>query len=299
MSINTPREYICVFLDVSKFFFLPGKTEIFISFGVFYSKRRRMNEALKCYESALEHVIKVYEEPVEDRASILHNLGFISNQQNQKTKSLRNTIQKAKEVMYKIQRPDLIIDKTLETIRFVGTNFYFLGQFDEAYQCLKDALEMKNKIYGENGNADEGERIFTFLGMTAQGLGKFTEAKKYLTKAVKIGKEKISSTKNTCSPLVPFLVENLVCLGEICEGLNEPVEELKHLEEARKIVKNAGFMDWPSFGVLITLIKKYAVMGSIEKCLMCYIEAGGMAKNLPKVDCLPLEMLEMLKLMNI
>ena len=106
----------------------------------------------------------------------------------------------------------------------------------------------------------------------------------------------MSSTNSSCRRSV---VVNLYRLSWICEVLGEQDEALKHLEEAREIANDAGFKHWIVVDVLVSLIKKYAERECMIKSMVCYVEAGEMAKSLPKHDSLPPSVVEMLKLMKI
>ena len=138
------------------------------------------------------------------------------------------------------------------------------------------------------------EAVLTILARTLKKMRSYMEAKKNYTKAIRIAKKNPLTKSNCCN-----VIGNLYDLASTYSILRQQNETLKHLEEARKIVKDTGFKDWMVVCVLVQLIKKYAKMDSILKSIICYKEARGIAKNLPKEQSLPHLVLDMLKLMKI
>ena len=261
---------------------------------------------MKNLETALEQARSFYhEKPHVILAEILSSLGKVLDNSGKYQESL-TYFEEAKKVMDQILGPDHAHPLTSSILDDMGTIYLTLKDFFKALQCYKDAFNMNSVLYGERGENGEngscGNMIGVCLGVafTAELLGIFSLAKEFYTKAVKI-KRQFVFAKNTCSS-VNYVLDFVHCLyrlGAACEVLGERDEALKHLEEARKIAKDAPFKDWVVVDVFVQLIKKYAKMGSINKSIMCYLEAGEMAKSLPKDDSLTPSTLDMLKLMKI
>ena len=287
-------------------FLLPGKIDVVTNLGIFYDQIRQTDKAVKNLETALEQARSFYhEKPHVILAEILHSLGKVLDNTGKSQESL-TYFEEAKKVMDQILGPDHAHPVTSSILYYMGTSYLMLNDLFKALQCFKDAFNMNSVLYGERGeNGENGscgnmEGVCLNLAFTAELLGIFSLAREYYTKAVNI-KRRYAFAKNTCSS-VNYAFDVVYCLyrlGAACEVLGERDEALKHLEEARKISKDAPFKDWVVVNVFVQLIKKYAKMGSIIKSIMCYLEAGEMAKSLPKDDSLPPSTLDMLKLMKI
>ena len=278
-------------------FLLPGKIRVLKALGTFFSKRRQTNEAVKNLESALEEAKTVYhEKPHIIMAQIRNDLGLALMDENLE-KSLLH-FQKAKQIMDQIigsNHAHSLYITSLVILYNIGSNYLHRGDLAKAFQYFKDALNMSSIIYGENIINETMGGLCSNFACTAEKMGKFSLAKEYYTKAIKINRKR-SLTKTSCNC---YVVANLHRLSWTCEALGEQDDALKHLEEAREIAKDAGFKHWIVVDILVSLIKKYAEMGCMIKSIMCYVEAGEIAKSLPKDDSLALSILEMLQLMKI
>jgi tetratricopeptide (TPR) repeat protein len=288
--------------------------------GTFFSERRRTIEAVENLESALEQAKSVYRgKPDITHAAILYELGLTLVKDTQP--NLENSLlcfHEAKKVMDQILGPNGAHHTTVLILNGMGINYFHRREFAEALQCFQDAYNMNCEIYdGKNSindtmgepcsNTRATEEMGNFISniaKTAQGMGNFSLAKEYYTKAVKIYRT------NRC---LAGVVTNLHFLSRICEALGEQDEALKLLEEANEIAKDAGFNGWTVVDILVSLMKKYAEVGCMDKSIRCYIEAGHIAaphlaaghlataehrsKCLPEDDTLSPSTLEMLKLM--
>ena len=188
--------------------------------------------------------------------------------------------QQRKEVMDQILGPNHAHPITLSFLGEMGAIHFKLNDLPKALQCFEDAYNMNANIYGENGN--KMESICSYLAGIAEEMGILRLVKKYYSKAFKtcLTKNKRPGVYHTDYTLQ--LLKFLYRLSVVCTGLGEHNEALKNLEEVRKMANDAGVKHWIVVEVLVQLIRKYAQMGYIIKCIVCYVEAGEIAKSLPK-----------------
>lgn len=262
-----------------------------------YYEIRETEKAVKNLESAIQQARTLYHgKPHVIIAEILR----IQARGLTKAGKLMESIsyyQEGKEVMDQILGPNHAHPITLSFLGEMGENYFKLNDLPKALQCFKDAYNMNANLYGENGS--KMESICSYLAGIAEGMGILSLAKEYYSKAFKI-----CLTKNTRpgvhhTDYTLHLPKILYRLSVVCTALGEHNEALKNLEEARKMANDAGFKHWIVVEVLVELIRKYAQMGYILKSIVCYVEAGEIAKSLPKDTGLTPGTLYMLKLMNI
>ncbi|CAB3992245.1 tetratricopeptide repeat 28-like [Paramuricea clavata] len=276
----------------------PGKIHVLVELGKFFYKKHETSiKAVEILESALEQARTLYppEKPKIIIAVVLVHLGIALFYAKKLWESLPY-FQKAKKTMDRILGPDHLHSHTSTILYNMGRNYHELRDVPKAHQCYEDALNIISEIYGENSILAATCSMAAACLHRAYAeyeLGNSDLAKDYCTKAVNIYK-KISLTKNSCRSDV---VVCLYRLSSFCEALGK-LEALKHLEEAGKIAKDAGFKECV-VDILVSLIRKYAEMGCIIKSMMCYVEAGEIAKSLPAHEPLSPSTLEMLKLMKI
>lgn len=277
--------------------------------GQFFAERCQTKKAVENLKTALKLARAVYlKNPHTFLAKILNDLGaIIGNLLNAESvkyfppERLEESLlyfQEAKEIMDQILGPGHAHPDTSNILNNMGAIYLELNDLSKALQCFTDAFNINSVIYGEDSICGNMTAIRSNVAYTLEKMGIYSEAKEYYIKAVKIAR-KMSLNKNTCS----VVLVNLYRLGLVCEELGEGDEALKHLEEARKIAKETGCKEWCKEWVMVCvlaqLMKKYAMMGSIIKSIMCYLEAGEMAKSLPTDDSLPQLIMDVLKLMKI
>ncbi|XP_028410641.1 uncharacterized protein LOC114533329 [Dendronephthya gigantea] len=287
----------------------PGKMMVLGDLGQFFAERCQTNKAVENLEAALKLARAVYRKnPQVFLAKILNDLGtIIGNLLN--AESVKNFpperlgqsllyFQEAKEIMDEILGPGHAHPYTSNTLNNMGAIYLELDDLSKALQCFKDAFNINSVIYVEDSICGNMTSIRSNIAYTLEKMGFYNEAKDYYIKAVKIAR-KMSLNKKTCS----IVLVNLYRISLICEEFGERDEELKHLEEARKISKETRCKEWCKEWVmvciLVQLMRKYAMMGSIVKSIVYYLEAREMAKSLPTEDFLPQLIMDVLKLMEI
>jgi tetratricopeptide (TPR) repeat protein len=246
--------------------------------GKFFYKKHL--KSVKILESALEQARTLYPhgKPKIIIAVVLMHLG-IALFCAKKLEESFPYFQRAKETMDRILGPDHLHPHTSTILYNMGRNYHELRHVFKARQCYEDALNIMSEIYGENsilGATCSMGAVCLNRACAEYELGNRILARDYYTKAVNIFR-KISLTKNSCRRDV---VVCLYRLSLICEELGKLDEALKHLEEARKITKDADFKNWVVIDVLGPLIKKYAEKGCLIRSMMCYVEAGESSNEL-------------------
>ena len=276
-----------------------------MSLGIFYRKISQTNKAVKYLESALQQARSLYcDKPHILIAQVLRSLGSCLIDAEMYRESLLY-IEEAKQIMDHVLGAKYAHPTTSDILFKMGESYLMLIDLSKAFQCFQDAFDMNLVLYAEdavNICCGNNEAVSASLAFTAQLLGNFTVARECYVTAIKI-KRAAALVKNTSSSLVHALdiVSCLYFQGLCCEALGERIEALALLEEAKDISTDAGLKDWVVVDILVQLVRKYAQVESIFKSVMCYVEAGQMASNLPKENYyLPsLSTLEMLKLMKI
>ena len=284
-------------------FSLLGKIEVLVNLGIFYRETSQTGKAVKYIESALEQARNFYcDKPHIRIAELLSSLGKCYGDAEMYQESLLY-IEEAKQIMDHVLGAKYAHPVTSGILFEMGISYLMLTDFSKAFQCFQDAFDMNLVLYGEDAEnicCGNNEAVCVELAFTAQLLGNFTLARECFATAIKI-KRAAALVKNTSSSLVH--AHDIVCClylqGGCCEALGERIEALALLEEAKDISTDAGLKDWVVVDVLVQLVRKYAQMKSIFKSIMCYVEAGQMANNLPKENYHLPSTLEMLKLMKI
>ena len=284
-------------------FSLLGKIELLANLGIFYRKISQTDKAVKYLESALQQARSFYfDKPHIRIAYLLSSLGNCLRDAGKYQESLLY-LQEAKQIMDHVLGAKHAHPTTSIILLEMGTCYLMLNDLSKAFQCFQGAFDINLVLYGEDAEnvcCGNNEAVSAHLAFTAQLLGNFTLARECYVTAIKI-KRVTALVKNTSSTLVDAL--SFVCClyyqGGCCEALGERTEALALLEEAKDISTDAGLNDWVVVDVLVQLVRKYAQMESIFKSIMCYVEAGQMASNLPEENNHPQSTLEMLKLMKI
>ena len=279
---------------------------MYLKLGKLFIKGHQTSEAVKSLETALEQAKMIYpEKPHIILAEIQNELGmalFKGSSQNSGRALLY--FQDAKKTMDQILETNKPLhghSVTSLILYNIGTYYYRLGDFANAFQIFQDALNLNSESYHENSGIVDGiawdhmGSLCSNFACTAERTGNFILAGEHFAKAAKIY-SKMALTKPSC---LSNVVVNLYRLSGICEILEQPDEALKHLERAREIAIDADFKHWIVVDLFVSLIKRYAEMGCLTKSITCYVEAGRMAKDLPKHNSLPSSVLDTLKLMKI
>ena len=175
--------------------------------------------------------------PTIELAEVLNTLGAVLRDAEEWKDSLPYLLE-AKQVMDKMLGPGHIHLRTSDILHNMGTVYVELEDLAEAFQCLKNALDMKSAILGESDNSDTVVANCVNLAYTAELMENFGEAKNYYTKAINT-ERRIPLNGNTFGNSVAILYS----LSAACKGLGQDDEALQHLDEARDIEKVAG-MDW-------------------------------------------------------
>ena len=287
-----------------RLFSLLGKIELLSNLGIFYRKISQTDKAVKYLESALQQARSFYfDKPHISIAHLLSSLGNCLRDARKYRESLLH-FQEAKQIMDHVLGAKHAHPTTSIILLEMGTCYLMLNDLSKAFQCFQDAFDINLVLYGEDPEnicCGNNEAVSASLAFTAQLLGNFTLARECYATAIKI-KRVSALVKNTSSTLVDAL--SFVCClyyqGECCEALGERIEVLVALlEEAKDISTDAGLKDWVVVDILVKLVRIYAQMEPIFKSIMCYVEAGQMASNLPEENYHPPSTLEMLKLMKI
>ena len=284
-------------------FSLLGKIQVLANLGIFYSEISQTDKAVKYLESALQQARSFYfDKPHMFIAEILSSLGNCLRDAWKYRESLLY-IEEAKQIMDHVLGEKYAHPTTSFILFEMGTCYLKLTDLSKAFQCFQDAFDMNLVLYGEDAEnicCGNNEVVTLSLALTAQLLRNFTVARQCLATAIKI-KRVEALMKNTSSSLAHALdiVSCLYCQSRCCEALQERIEALALLEEAKDIATDAGLKDWIVVEILVKLVRKYAQMKFIFKSIMCYVEAGLMASSLPKDNYRPPSTLEMLKLMKI
>ena len=281
-------------------FLLLDKIEILGNLGMLHYEKLETEKAVKNLESAIQQARILYHgKPHVIIAEILRIQARGLTKEGKLIESI-SCYQEGKKVMDQILGPNHAHAITLSFLGEMGENYFKLNDFPKAIQCFKDAYNMSSNIYGENSTCGKMESICSYIAGSAEEMGMFSLAKEYYSKAFKI-----CLTKNTrprvyyTHDYTLYLLKFLYRLSVVCTALGQHNEALKNLEEARKMANDAGLKHWIVVELLVQLIRKYAHMGYIIKSISCYVEAGKMAKSLPKDTGLTQSTLYMLKLMNI
>ena len=282
-------------------FSLLGKIELLANLGIFYRQISQTDKVVKYLESALQQARSFYFDKPHIR--IAHLLSSLGNCFAGKYRESLLYFQEAKQIMDHVLGAKHAHPTTSIILLEMGTCYLMLNDLSKAFQCFQDAFDINLVLYGEDAEnicCGNNEAVSASLAFTAQLLGNFTLARECYATAIKI-KRTAALVKNTSSTLVDAL--SFVCClyyqGECCEALGERIEALALLEEAKDISTDAGLKDWVVVDILVKLVRIYAQMESIFKSIMCYVEAGQMASNLPEENYHPPSTLEMLKLMKI
>ena len=274
-----------------------------MNLGIFFGEINQTDKAVEHFESALQQAKSLYgDKPHMLIVEILTSIGKYLGNSEMYRKSLPY-IQEAKEIVDQIHGAKYAHPITSSVLFHLGTNYLMLSDNFRALQCFQDAYDINCTLYGEdalNSCCGNMEAVCMSLAFTAQLLGNFTTAKEYYAKTVKIKREAALAKKAISS--VTHALDIVSCLfyqGGCSEALGEQKEALALLEEAKAIATDADLKDWVVVDVLVQLIKKYAEKESIFKSIMCYVEAGQIAINLPRNKSLSPSTMKMLKLMKI
>ena len=286
-------------MSLSTCFYNLDKLEILGNLGMLYDEMAETEKAATNFQSAIEQARVLYhDKPHVIIAELLRMRARGLSKAGKLVESI-SCYQEGKEVMDDILGPNHAHPITLSFLGEMGENYFKLNDLPNALRCLKDAYDMNSILYGED-TCGKMESVCSYLAGAAEMMGIPSLAKEYYSKAFKI-----CLTKNTrrgvyySTDHTIYLLKFLYRLNVVCAALGEHNEALKHLEEARKMANDAGFKHWIVVEVLVQLIRKYAEKGSIIKSILCYVEAGEIAKSLPKDTALTTSTVHMLKLMNI
>ena len=284
-------------------FSLLGKIEVLENLGTFYCKLSQTDKAVEYLENALQKARSFYfDKPHIHIAQVLSSLGNCLTNAGKYRESLLY-IEEAKQIMDHVLGAKYAHPITSGILFDMGKSYFKLNDLSKAFQCFQDTFDINLVLYGEDaGNicCGNNEAVCADLAFTAQLLGNFTLARECYVTAIKI-KRAAALVRNTSSSL-DHALDIVCCLyyqSRCCEALGERIEALALLEEAKDISTDAGLKDWTVVDVLVQLVRKYAQMEFIYKSIMCYVEAGQMASNLPEENYHPQSTLEMLKLMKI
>ena len=215
--------------------------------GSSLAKRNRLNEAKEVLESAVKQARSICDgKSTIELAEVLNTLGAVLRDAEKWKDSLPYLLE-AKKAMDEMLGPGHIHLRTSDILHNMGTVYVELEDLAEAFQCLKNALDMKSAILGENDNSDTVVANCFNLAYTAELMENFGEAKKYYTKAINT-ERRIPPNGNTFRNSVALLNR----LSAACKGLGQEDEALKHSDEARYIEKVAG-MDWEAINLLFNI----------------------------------------------
>ena len=184
--------------------------------------------------------------PTIELAEVLNTLGAVLRDAEKWKDSLPYLLE-AKEVMDKMLEPGHLHLRTSDILHNMGTVYVELEDLAEAFQCFKNALDMKSAIFGENDNSDTVVANCFNLAYTAELMENFGEAKKYYTKAINT-ESRIPLNGNTCRSYVALLNR----LSAACKALGQEDEALQHSDVARHIEKVAG-MNWEAINLLLNI----------------------------------------------
>ena len=248
--------------------------------GELFLQRNQMDRAVKSLESALEQAKKVC--PGQPQVvRILNDLGEAAYRDGKTEQSLRH-LKEAKEILDNHIDVEYLSAAVLNNI---ATCYDKLGKSLLAFQCYKDALDMKI-ISGDLDNSLFGNMAKTVIQLSlANGSQNWMFSKSKEDKAIEIHEaveidgEK-SLTKDTC----PVFVHNLYQSSLFCKFDNDQDEMLKHLGKAREIAERFDYKCGRVVLVLLLLSMTYGEMRSVDKLRSYYKEAKEMAKNLPPED---------------
>jgi len=109
----------------------------------------------------------------------------------------------------------------------IGSNYYLLGEYDDAAENLQEALKLSQKI----GNKEIETRALNGLGSIARHRGEFSDAFEYLTQAKKISKEIMDENH------MGIISKNI---GDVHMESGQYEEALVNYEDALKIFGESG-----------------------------------------------------------
>ena len=219
--------------------------------GSSLAQRNQLNEAKEILESAIKQAKSICDgEPTIDLAEVLNTLGTVLRDAEQWKESLPYFLQ-AKETLDDMLGPGHTHLRTSDVLQNMGTVYFELNDLSKAFQCLKDALEMKSAILGKHDNNDTMVANCFNLAYTAEMMKNFSEAKQYYKKAYNT-ERRIPSNTNSVRNTVAILNR----LSAVCKALGQDDEALHHLNEAREMEKIAG-MNWEAMNVLLHFGNKY------------------------------------------
>ena len=216
-------------LELSSYL-LPGKIDVLKNLGSSLAQRNQLNEAKEILESAVKQAKSICDgEPTIDLAEVLNTLGAVLRDAEQWKESLPYFLE-AKETLDHMLGPDHTHLRTSDVLQNMGTVYFELNDLSKAFQCLKDALDMKSAILGIHDNNDTMVANCFNLAYTAEMMENFSEAKQYYKKAYNT-ERRIPSNSNSVRNTVAILDR----LSAVCKALGQDDEALQHLNEAREM----------------------------------------------------------------
>lgn len=215
------------------------------------AKRNQLNEAKEILEGAIKQAKNICDgKPTIDLAEVLNTLGAVLRDAEKWKESLPYFLE-AKETLDDMLGPGHIHLRTSDVLQNMGTVYFELNDLGKAFQCLKDALDMKSAILGKCDNNDTMVANCFNLAYTAEMMENFSEAKRYYIKAYNT-QGRIPLNSNTVRNTVAILNR----LNAACKALGQDDEALQYLDEARMMEKGDG-TNWEAMNVLLRFSDEY------------------------------------------
>ncbi len=204
---------------------LEDSIHAYINLGGVYYTIDKCQQALQCYEVAIEQVSRMDGEDVDYTPSCYNGLSSVYWKLDEYSKSM-DYLEKMIEIykrVYGEKHPDVAIGYINK-----GHHLNQLGKYSDAIECFSDALAIDTLVYGDLHPVVAS--TYNNLGSSYSSLEKYDQAMAFYQKALGIYKsfwgvkhDKVAST--------------LVNLGQIYEYTKEPVKALEYYNEALAILK--------------------------------------------------------------